>query len=95
MLESKTYFIENRNQQIAYKKYGLQGDETIVFQHGLTSKKEDWDSPDVKGMTHIEFFVNKCYRCISIDCLSHGEKVPNLPKQQTMIVIYLLWILSL
>ena len=73
MLESKTYFIENRHQQIAYKKYGLQGDETIVFQHGLTSKKEDWDSPDVKGMTHIEFFVNKCYRCISIDCLSHGE----------------------
>ena len=25
MLESKTYFIENRHQQIAYKKYGLQG----------------------------------------------------------------------
>ena len=73
MLESKTYFIENRNQQIAYKKYGLQGDETIVFQHGLTSKKEDWDSPDVKGMSYIEFFVNKGYRCIPIDCLSHGE----------------------
>ena len=73
MLESKTYFIENRNQQIAYKKYGLQGDETIVFQHGLASKKEDWDSPDIKGMTYIEFFVNKGYRCISIDCLSHGE----------------------
>ena len=73
MLESKTYFIENRNQQIAYKKYGLQGDDTIVFQHGLASKKEDWDSPDVKGMTYIEFFVNKGYRCISIDCLSHGE----------------------
>ena len=73
MLESKTYFIENRHQQIAYKKYGLQGDETIVFQHGLTSKKEDWDAPDAKGMTYIEFFVNKGYRCISIDCLSHGE----------------------
>ncbi|MEK9703426.1 MAG: alpha/beta fold hydrolase [Deltaproteobacteria bacterium] len=73
MLESKTYFIENRNQQIAYKKYGLQGEETIVFQHGLASKKEDWDSPDIKGMTYIEFFVNKGYRCISIDCLSHGE----------------------
>ena len=49
ILDSKTYFIENRDQQIAYKKYGLQGDETIVFQHGLTSKKEDWDAPDTKG----------------------------------------------
>ena len=36
-------------------------------------KKEDWDAPDAKGMTYIEFFVNKGYRCISIDCLSHGE----------------------
>ena len=51
MLASKTYFIENRNQQIAYKKYGLQGDETIVFQHGLTSNKEDWGAPGAKGMT--------------------------------------------
>ena len=73
ILDSKTYFIENRDQQIAYKKYGLQGDQTIVFQHGLTSKKEDWDAPDAKGMTYIEFFVNKGYRCISVDCLSHGE----------------------
>ena len=70
MLASKTYFIENRNQQIAYKKYGLQGDETIVFQHGLTSKKEDWGAQDAKGMTYIEFFVNEGYRCIAIDYLS-------------------------
>ena len=94
MLESKTYFIENRNQQIAYKKYGLQGDETIVFQHGLTSKKEDWDFPDVKGMSYIEFFVKKgtaLYQSIA----SRMEEVPNLPKQQAMIVIYLLSILSL
>ena len=94
MLESKTYFIENRHQQIAYKKYGLQRDETIVFQHGLTSKKEDWDSSDVKGMSYIEFFVNKGYRCIQL-IASRMAKVPNLPKQQTMLVIYLLSILSL
>ena len=74
MLDSKTYFTENRDQQIAYKKYGSNGNETIVFLHGLTSKKEDWNSQEAnKGTTYIEFFVNKGYRCISVDCLSHGE----------------------
>ena len=74
MIDSKTYFTENRDQQIAYRKYGLNGNETIVFLHGLTSKKEDWNSPEAnKGMTYIEYFVNKGYRCISVDCLSHGE----------------------
>ena len=49
-------------------------DETITFLHGFTSKKEDWNSPEIgTGTTYIEFFVNKGYRCISVDCLSHGE----------------------
>ena len=74
MLCSKTYFTENRYQKIAYKKYGLNEDETIIFLHGFTSKKEDWNSPEVgTGTTYIEFFVNKGFRCIAIDCLSHGE----------------------
>ena len=51
MIDSKTYFTENRDQQIAYRQYGLNGNETIVFLHGLTSKKEDWNSPEAnKGM---------------------------------------------
>jgi len=73
MLDSKTYFTKNRDQHIAYKQYGPNGNETIVFLHGLTSKKEDWNSPEIKGTTYIEFFVNKGYRCLSVDCLSHGE----------------------
>jgi len=74
MLCSKTYFTENRYQKITYKKYVLNEDQTIIFLHGFTSKKEDWNSPEVgTGTTYIEFFVNKGFRCIAIDCLSHGE----------------------
>ena len=94
MLESKTYFIENRNQQIAYKKYGLQGDETIVFQHGLTSKKKTGIllmSRECLTSNSSSTKATAVYQSIA----SRMEKVPNLPKQQTMIVIYLLSILSL